>query len=127
MIWLLILSLLCGCSHDCPDGYKQDAQVVIRCLVEELSASHSLSDLTKRQKKIKKLYTELAELAIESRKLQDKRPSCGLHDLDENLNELLKKELQRIYAIEGGRALMEETQKEAIEQLDEYESTRKTL
>lgn len=97
----------------------------MKALVNELTPLKTAADLVKKQKKIKRLYTDLADLAIKARLFQEKHPdsiSCERHTLDDNLAYALRKQLERIYQIEGGQELMEEAQKEAIEHLDEFES-----
>ncbi len=95
----------------------------MRSFIEELIPVKTSADLKKRQKKIRKLYTDLSSIAINAKKWSDKetKPSlCDEHIYDENLNELLKRELERIYKIEGAQEIMEEAQKEAIECLGEF-------
>jgi hypothetical protein len=122
---LLLLLLLIGCSHECPDSFKEEAAGVMRTLIEELVPVKTSAELFKKQKKIKRMYTELSDLSIKARIWQESHPnaiSCERHHLDENLSEALKRELERVYKIDGAREIMEEAQKEAIEHLDEFES-----
>lgn len=128
MYWIILLLLFASCSHECPDSYKEEAGTVMRTLIEEITPVKTAAELIKKQKKIKRLYTTLSDLAIAARKWQEKHPdalSCEGHNLDETLSEQLKKELERLYVIKGAREIMEEAQKEAIERLDEFESLKK--
>ncbi|MCX6995372.1 MAG: hypothetical protein NTY13_06170 [Chlamydiae bacterium] len=95
----------------------------MRSFIEELIPVKTSADLKKRQKKIRKLYIDLSDIAINAKKWADKETRisvCDDHFYDESLNELLKKELERIYKIEGAQELMEEFQREAIERLGEF-------
>lgn len=115
--------ILCGCSHECPDSFKEESGGTIRAFIEELSTVKTSSDLLKKQKKVRKFYEALADQAIRAKKWAEKHPgsvSCDEHSLDDNLSEILQKELERIYTIEGAQEIMEEAQKESIERLDEF-------
>lgn len=121
--WILSLLLLMGCSHECESSFKEDASLIMRSFIEELIPVKTSADLKKRQKKIRKLYIDLSDIAINAKKWADKETRisvCDDHFYDESLNELLKKELERIYKIEGAQELMEEFQREAIERLGEF-------
>jgi hypothetical protein len=77
--------------------------------------------------KLKKRYEEFTDLMIAAKEYQLNHPEEELLELnmaDSDSNEILFSELKRIYAMEGGREMLERAQREALIRLDAAEQNR---
>ena len=103
----VLVLFLTGCGV-CESRYDE-GQNLLSQISEELTEVHSLEELRARQLKLSELWTELAEVMVElSHKplLEPFKASPA--------GKRLVREMERIYAIEGARSLMESSQREAL-------------
>ncbi len=94
-------------------------------LVEELQTVQSRKDLLSKNKRVKRLFTQLATLSIEARQFCDSHPELQKPATDEPIAAELKAEILRLYAIDGVREIVEEAQEEGLDRLDEFEAALK--
>ncbi len=119
-----VFVLLCGCSPNSSEEFHREGEARSRALVLVLEKIENREQLLQAAPQLKKHFESLVSLMIEAREFQQKH----LDDVavegvfDEGSDDIrLEAELRRIYAIEGGREVIERTQHEALAQLDAYE------
>lgn len=123
-IFFSFLLMLSGCSPNSLDDYQREGQVFCKNLSRELAMIHSREDLLKAESKLKKKFDDLVQLIMEARTYQVKHPDEFPNSQEEQnpFSEELLFELKRIYgSIEGGREIIERSQKEALFRLDGFE------
>ncbi len=122
LMWAFVL--LCGCSPNSSEEFQREGEARCRMLVVDLQKIENREQLLLTEPILKKHFEGLVDLMIEVREFQQK----GIEDIsnelpfEENVTEAsLENELRRIYAIEGGREIIERAQQEALVRLDAYE------
>lgn len=117
LLFIFIISLLCGCNIHSLDDFRHEAEGVCRALVEEFQRVETREDLLKSEAKLRRLFDELADLIITAQRYQknhlDEAPL-----LSNSYEEPLLEEMLRIYRIEGGREIVERAQRESLIRLD---------
>ena len=110
--WLLILVVLTGCGPHTAKDCRREAEGTMRSLIRVLEQVETREDLLAREGKLKKIYAKMADLVVEAERLGGTAgPPNG------ELNERLKEELVRVYALPGGREIVERAQGEALHRL----------
>jgi len=91
-------------------------------LVKDLQKVQTHDDLVHMLPRLKKHFDRLADVIIQAKQYQKKHPNeeAVIYFTSEH-DELLLEELQRIYLIEGARALVEKAEREALLRLDAQE------
>jgi hypothetical protein len=80
--------------------------------------------LSAKELELEKHFDSLVDLMIEAREFQLRHPDSASNDILEGDNAaslLLEEQLRRIYALEGGREVIERTQHESLARLDAWE------
>lgn len=108
----LIFLLLASCGPKSPEQFLRQSEQKCSELVAILEKAESLRDLEKEEVEIKKKFNEIANLMVKSRKFHEMHPSAGPPKAVPSSAALLD-ELKRIYAIKGGRELIERAQSDA--------------
>ena len=121
LLWMSLL--LSSCSPSSLEDFHYEGKVRCRALIEELQTIHNREDLTRALPRLKKHFNELVDLMIDAREFQEKHSDEeAMPDFAENsISSLLEQELRRIYAIDGGREIIESAQHEALVRLDAFE------
>ena len=125
-LWLLLC--LTGCTFSSSKDYTCIAEGICKSLCVELKKIESNEDFTKVSPKLEKYFNDLVGVMINLREFQEKYPDeeAGYSTTEPWYSVEMQMELERIYStIEGGRSLIEKTQKEALLKLDAYEKNRK--
>ena len=119
---LFAISLLYGCSPSSLEDFHYEGESRCRALIEDLQKIHSREELMRATPVIKNHFEELVTLMIHAREFQENHPDENTPPAFENtVSSLLEEELRRIYALEGGREIIERTQQEALVRLDAFE------
>jgi len=105
---LFILLALVGCSTP-GERARHDGEQLVRQLTARLEQIRSREELLQAQPELRKLFLSIAQLAAQADSSSAPAPS-----VDPLLNRRLKEEMIRIYALDGGRQLIEEAQKSAL-------------
>src|SRR5262249_39629795 len=110
---LIPLLLVVGCEPSVRQRQER-AQARAEALLEELQAVRRRDQLTVAQPRIERLYTQLAQelVALEQAGGAEPQPTSPM-------SVQLREELQRLYAMEGGRELIETAQEKALQLLAE--------
>ena len=110
---LLFFLLLWGCSPNTSEDLLAESEVKCRGLVVVLEKIDSLEDLIKMEPTLSKKFNEIAKLMIDAHKFHEKHPLAVSKTKSHLSSGPLLEELKRIYAIKGGRELMERAQADA--------------
>jgi len=119
---IFLMSLLCGCSPNSLEDFHYEGESRCRALIQDLQKIHNREELTKAIPTLKKSFEELVTLMIHAREFQENHPDENTSAAYESAaSTLLAEELRRIYAMEGGREVIEHVQQEALVRLDAFE------
>lgn len=126
MRWLILscFVLLYGCSPNSSEEFHREGKERCRALMGDLVKIENREQLLRAEPHLKRHFESLISLMIEAREFQQKHLEGleGEGAIDENeADARLETELRRIYAIEGGREVVERAQHEALVRLDAYE------
>jgi hypothetical protein len=124
LIWAFLLFF--SCSPNSSEEFQREGETRCRLLVADLQKIENREQLLLAEPILKKHFEGLIDLMIEVREFQQKRLEDISNEIpfEESSTEVsLENELRRIYAIEGGREIIERTQQEALVRLDAYERT----
>jgi hypothetical protein len=111
--FFLTILFFSGCSPSTLSELRYEGEAEMKKLTADLKKLESYEEVQKSSKKLKKHFTRIAELLIETRNFS----SPGSEELSA-VGEELFAEFARIYEIPGARAVIEAAQKEAIHRLD---------
>lgn len=115
--------LFSGCSPNSLEDFHCEGEARCRVLVKELQKIRSREQLASSAPMLKKHFEDLVLLMIQAREYQEthcEEDSAALVSENE-VSTVLEEELRRIYAIEGGREVIERAQQEALVRLDAFE------
>src|SRR3990167_9021263 len=103
-LWIfLLLASLTACSPSSISEYRAEGEVPIKKLITELSQIETLTELEAKESRLRKQFSSLATLMIAAKKIQtkhhDERQEVTVWQLE--LSEALKREMIRVYEIEG--------------------------
>ena len=118
---VLLMDLLCGCSPSSLEDFHYEGESRCKALVHDLQKIQNREELTRAIPKLKKTFEELVTLMIHAREFQENHPADNEVAFENTFSSLLEEELRRIYAMEGGREIIEHAQQEALVRLDAFE------
>lgn len=122
--WLFfILIPLYACSPSSLEDYQREGEALTRSLIQELQQIETPEQLIKSEQSLKKHFEAYVALMIQAKDYQKKHSEEIAPEMSSDcaVSGQLKEELRRIYAMEGGRELVERAQQEALVRLDAYE------
>lgn len=111
---LIFIALLASCSPKSPKEVRKRGEQVVGHLISQLQAIDSREELLHALPQLRKDFLELADLAVEGHACLEEGP---LPPPNAKLNQQLREELVRIYALEGGRQMVEEAERDALNHL----------
>lgn len=111
LILLGCLLILCGCGSRSAEDIREEGRTVTRTLTEELRTVHNRRELMEAAPKLKTLFRQLAELMAASQEFQE---PLDLEKTDHDLSDELRLQMNRIYQMDGGRQIMEQSQQDAV-------------
>ena len=117
----VLLLLLCGCSPNSLAEFEREGAARCRSLASVLASIENREQLLGSEPELKKHFESLVDLMIEARQFQRKHPDaivCDVAQSDNSASQLLEQQLRRIYAMEGGREIIERSQHESLVRLD---------
>jgi len=121
---LVCLLFLCSCSPNSSGEFEKEGAARCRTLALILAKIENREQLLYSESELKKQFESLIDLMIEARQFQQKHPddTSSAIAFGENSTDLaLEEQLRRVYAIEGGREVIERVQHESLVRLDAYE------
>lgn len=123
-IFLFLFFFFVGCSPSTVQDCRREARGVIKSLTADLREVQTREDLIDREERISRKVQTLVDLMIRLKKLQE-RGAVISEEEDHSPNDALMQEMKRIYTMDGGRALFERFEREALLTLDAYDQRRK--
>lgn len=105
------------------EEFREEGEGVIYSIVEEIKHIHTLAQLETKKNTLKALFNALVEVVIAAHEYQARHPEtkqmlCAAEN--SSPSDLLREEINRICYIDGGRALLEKIQEDALHRLDAY-------
>jgi hypothetical protein len=120
-----LLLFLQGCSPSSLDDFHYEGESRCRALIKDLQNIRDRDELARATPILKKYFEDLVTLMIHAREFQEDHPDEPLPSISEsNTSSLLEEELRRMYAMEGGREIVEGAEHEALVRLDAFERAR---
>ncbi len=123
ILLFILLTVLYGCSPSSLDDFQREGEALSRILIKHLESIESQEELLRAEPILKKDFEAYVDLINQARAYQLKHTDEIATDggSDFSVSDELKKQLRRIFAIEGGREIIERAQQEALERLDANE------
>jgi hypothetical protein len=114
---VLLVITLTSCSPTSNEEIKKESQKTAMLLIEELKEIKTRDDIVKKRMMLKKRFDQLASLMIEAERFGE----LNVKEDEEfwSYSDELKKEMIRIYEIDGGQVLIESYQKNALRRLSD--------
>ncbi|MCX6990298.1 MAG: hypothetical protein NTX49_04450 [Chlamydiae bacterium] len=119
--------ILVGCSPGSLSDYRHEGESACRDIIGDLQSIETREDVARLEPVLKRKFEKLVSVIIEARQFQIKYPEEALAlpvELESDVSDLLKDELQRVYRIEGGKEIVERAQRESMLRLDGFEKIR---
>ena len=128
-VFFLALIMFFGCQPSSLEDFQLEGASHMRFLLEDLREIRHREDLARVEPLLRKRFEEMTDLMIRALEFQQKHPDMERAYLVENqaLSELLQEEMQRVYALEGGKECIEKAQREAMLRLDAKEKIKERL
>ena len=123
LLFLPFLTLiLYGCSPSSLEDFQREGEALSRTVIEHLESIESHEELLRAEPTLKKDFEAYVDLIKQAREYQAMHSDEVVSDasIDFSVSDELKQQLRRIYAIEGGREIIERAQQEALVRLDAY-------
>ena len=113
---LLFCVFLGACQPTTLEDFQAEGRAIAHMLLRDLKSIETWEDLARIEPALKRDFTQLVDLAIKARTVQQKNSDWDMSWSQGNpvLNESLIEELKRIYEMEGGRECIERAQREAM-------------
>jgi hypothetical protein len=123
IVLLILLTALYGCSPSSLEDFQREGEALSRVLIKHLEPIESQEELLRAEPLLKKDFEAYVDLINQARSYQLKHTDEIATDggTDFSVSDELKEELRRIFAIEGGREIIERAQQEALVRLDANE------
>ena len=118
-LFVCLCLVLCGCGPHSVADFQREGEAIARALTADLRGIERREDLIAASPKLKKHFNQLVALMVKARKYRQQHLEEEV--LEPLYQEELVVELKRVYQIEGGRAIMEGVQREALLRLDGFE------
>lgn len=113
-VFLLFLLILSSCGHRSLEEFKEEGDGITTSLIKELKKVRNRDELLIAAPRIQKIYSQMADLMIAAEQYKKRHPNAEPAEPNHRLNELLRDELNRLYALEGGKEVLEEAQQQAL-------------
>ncbi len=110
-----------GCSPTSLEEYRREGESLCRRFTEELQKIETRDELLAALPNIRRRYEEFVDLMLEVKEFEEEHfgeATDPWNTSDFLASESLIIEMKRLYQLEGGRELMEKTQREALFRLD---------
>lgn len=109
----IIFLLLLGCTPSSYEDFQFEGDAHCRKMLNTLKCIQDRQQLLQSQPILRQHFEDLVDLMIEARKFQQR--SLEAKEFYPSFYSIaLKEELKRLYKIEGGREIIERTQKQAF-------------
>ncbi|MDR2540203.1 MAG: hypothetical protein LBC45_06495 [Chlamydiales bacterium] len=118
--FFVVFFVLLGCNPNSYEDFKSEGDAHCRKMFNTLKSIQDRQQLLQAQPILRQHFEDLVDLMIAARKFQQSH--LDVKEFYPSFYSIaLKKELKRLYEIEGGREIIERTQKQAFLRLDVWE------
>ncbi len=124
--FLGLFFLFSGCSPSSSEDFHREGKARCKELIQVLGKIENREQLLAAEPQLKTHFESLITLMIDAREFEQRHLDEEAEEevvVDSGLDAKLEEELRRVYAIEGGREVIERSQHEALIRLDAYERT----
>ncbi len=108
--FLCILCFFASCSPSSPQDFMNEGRALTSDFLKDLKEVRSNKDLKKRESSLRKKYQKLAKLILMVQSLED----LSDKGLENELEDELYYEMERIYLLPGCREILEKVQEDAL-------------
>jgi hypothetical protein len=126
---IILFTLTCtllACSPSSSQDFREVGRSINRSIIKELHGIHSHDELVDKLPVLENLFGRLTEVMISARKFEDQQTESSQLPFgreDQQVSDLLRLELNRVYRLPGGKGLIERAQRQALDKLDKFEQT----
>lgn len=121
-VFLFLVFALTACQRPSAAYFQEQGYQKIEELITELQKIESIDELLAHEIQLKTLYEELVDLIIQAKVYQKKHKVYWKTEaMHQGVNEELRRELNRLYKLPGGKEIMEKYQLQACQRLDAFE------
>ncbi len=120
VIFIVGLFLLTGCGGRSFENFRGQGEGITRSLIQEMQKIRTREELLAAGPELTSLFLELASVMQKAKAYQLQHPkeeAPPFTEFNHALSDQLRQELNRLYAIDGGREVMEGYQREGLEAL----------
>jgi len=119
---MTICLLLCSCSSHTLEDYREEGEGLTHALLETFQSIHTKEQLIAYLPRLQNLFDQLAEVMLAAETLKQLHPELEDKEVafQSELSDQLCVELNRLYQMESGRALIEKSQETALQRLQTY-------
>jgi hypothetical protein len=122
IVFMLIFTI--SCTPHSLDEFEEEGEGVIRSLIQELQGIHSREQLVAASGRLQRQFDRLVNVIIAAEEFCYSHPGFDKGEflqLNHELSDQLRIELNRLYRFEGGRQIIEKCQEKALHRLDAFE------
>jgi hypothetical protein len=129
--FLAILSclFLYGCSSHTLADYQEEGKSILYSITQQLQKIHTREQLITAGPELQKQFNQLVDVMLAAEAFKQKSKNLEEIEITVNheLSDLLRIEINRLYQIEGGRALIEKSQESALHRLEMWSKEHKPV
>ncbi len=114
---IIVVSLCTGCGSQSLNDYRDQGHATTRSLIKEMQAIYDYEELIERRSYLTTLFSDLVDTMNSADQYRQKNPNAELSELsevDHQLSDALRAEMNRLYRIEGVREIIESCQRDAL-------------
>jgi hypothetical protein len=118
----------CACSSSSYEDFQDEGKKITESIASQLSSIHSKEQLLLASPSLTLKFNQLVDVMIAASEYREAHlhiDPIELNDSERENSILLKEQLKKIYAIDGGPELIEKCQEEGLNRLNTYENKRR--
>lgn len=124
--FILIILLVSGCTSQTLDDYHEQGEEITISLTETLKKIRTREQLIVAVPRLQVFFNELVVTMIAAENFEQVHPSEADWTVNQEVSTALLQELNRLYQLEGGKALIEKSQENALQQLEQWLEKQKS-
>lgn len=127
LVRLCLLLMTTGCGSSSLEDFEEEGEGVIRSLIQDLKVIYTREQLLAASGGLQRHFERLVTIMIaaEEFNLSHLKLDKGKNvQLNHDLSDQLRVELNRLYRLEGGQQIIERCQEKALHRLDAFEKKR---
>lgn len=111
-----------GCANSSLEDFQEEGEAAIYSLVQELKLIQTREQLLAASGTLQKDFDRLVSIIVKTQEWVNVHPESVTEAIQVNheLSDALRVELNRLYHLEGGRQMIEKCQEKALQHLDAF-------